>query len=114
MTHDEIAQLDAAGLRLEVARVKGWKRTDLFPGAWQSTFNGFVIADEELTDWPADIRAAWELVEEMVSAGWDVTIDPGQRITVVSISARCGCNYTGMGDTAPLVICRAYLMYKQG
>jgi len=53
MTHDEIMALDACGLRLEVARVKGFSYRD------ESGMPNI------MPDWPRDIAAAWELFLEL-------------------------------------------------
>ena len=88
MTHDEIAQLDAAQLRLEVARVKGWTFWDSLDhlGPWvrhtdpreayyaggiplnkceTPDANKITWDDENDPNWPADIAAAMGLFLEL-------------------------------------------------
>ena len=126
MTHDEIAQLDAAGLRLEVARVKGFidnrefcENEFLGPDNEWYYLESEYEADRIVPNWPADIAAAWELVEEMRAAGQLVIIklwpEPAEFFSIEILWKRDKDGYVQTkGDTAPLAICRAWLMWKQG
>lgn len=65
-------------------------------------------------DYEHSIAAAWELVEEMRDKGACVEMgngwgDPDWRVRIMIE----GSYRYAYGDTAPLAICRAWLMWKQ-
>jgi hypothetical protein len=135
MTNEEIMKLTPEELRLEIAQAKGWgevRKND--SGEWRQAPGYGDLADyqpdylgvppdsgwggghsEGLPNWPADIAAAWELVEEMIENGEA----PGEFIMSWYEEKKWYCqspdrhlqNYT-YADTAPLAICRAYLLWK--
>lgn len=93
-------------LRLAVAKAKGWK--DYGFGWWLEP--GAPFQTHGLPDWPRDISAAWELVEEM-----------HDRLVQVRLSNKgvsmwwcyADIEITAQGSTAPEAICRAYLKWKE-
>ena len=121
MTHDEIAQLDAAQLRLEVAMVKGYidnrqfcENEFLGPDNEWYYLESEYSSDRILPNWPADIAAAWELGEEFPE--WSAGKYPsGYRF--IGWDYRDGELYKAAeeyGQSIEIAICRAYLMWKQG
>lgn len=106
MTNDE--------LRLAIAKAKGWKYLPLTIAPFW-TGEGYV----EASDWPEDIGAAWELVEEM-RADKAITyvylhgcdngrVMPGKEYYVELSSGQCA-----YADTAPRAICMAWLKWQEG
>lgn len=70
----------------------------------------------KLPNWPADISAAWKLVEEMHEKGYGVNIyarDGVYSCEITSPDHMCKQLFYEFADTAPLAICRAYLKWKQ-
>jgi hypothetical protein len=116
----DIDKMTPDELRIAIAKAKGWK-TETF-----HTFSssGRVVGTapdgkffDTVPNWPADIAAAWELVEEVGAKNWTVTIENlADRPT--EVLARIGIPftliwYTGFSDTAPLALCRAWLKLKE-
>lgn len=105
MTNEEITQLPPEELRLAIAKAKGWT---ILPMRIAPCWTGSSYI--ELPDWPADIAAAWGLVEEMTSREhvtldsqgptWTIDVDDYSRTIQVDAA------------TAPLAICQAYLVWK--
>lgn len=127
-------------LRLRIARVKGWSFWTLVDRTIMRSFNfgdkpprevmiaGSVDHEFELKycddfpDWPRDIAAAWELVEEISKTDYFIKISSPQETGgkwLVKIDQK------GWGDnnppppggwwfgmTAPEAICRAWLAWK--
>lgn len=119
-------EMTPADLRLAIARAKGWK--EVGPGGaclvvppegdprrnWAAEWdeNGF---PDWMENWPADITAAWELVDDARAAKMNVHIE--------AEAEECFCLFyppeldeskeaQGIGETAPLAICRAWLAWK--
>jgi len=118
-------------IRLKIAELKGWRdlhpynEHPLKPGAWKA-LTGLEGKDnntdgtKDVPNWPTDISAAWELVEEIEQAGHWVQI----RTPFSGDGYWCGftpdgCsgwngtpdNYT-QADTAARAICLAWLKWK--
>lgn len=131
MTHDEIAQLDDDGLRLEVARAKGWvvckmrKNSSIaYPVLERELEDPVYYAEPSdrivwgsFPDWPRDIAAAWELVEEAQAKPHECYFEISHTPAIPHKGKPCWHvelgGVRGYGDTAPLAICRAWLMWKQ-
>lgn len=127
-TRDEIMQMDAAQLRLAIAEVKGcgdfYVTYDL--DGPLGKLNAKVIID--IQNWPKNISAAWELVEEMIANdrkfhllrfGYLPSGSPKkheQKITWEVCYGEQDVNLLeyARGDTAPLAIARAWLTWKVG
>ena len=140
MTHDEIAQLDAAQLRLEVAKAKGYidnrqfcENEFLGPDNEWYYLESEYSSDRILPNWPADIAAAMGLIVEMRDAGYLVIVkawpvenwqfsSPALKeflrgrvsVEVMSKQADNEVYFHGGGTTIEEAACRAYLMLKQG
>jgi len=112
MTRDEIMAMDGDALRLAVAKALGWRR--VYKGS------GFIVSlspkgeEELLPDWPRDIAAAWELMEEMRNAELNVTIYHAVGVDGWIVSLDYMDNFAYYGETAPIAICRAWLAWKGG
>jgi hypothetical protein len=120
MTKDEIMAMDADALRLAIAEAQGWKRIET-----ASYFTAECWRDPDdldfvyLPDWPADIAAAWELVEEMDKAYFSLTRTNDTHWAPAPFGKiHWECRFYApqkgemFGDTAPLAICRAWLVWK--
>lgn len=100
-------------LRIDVAKAKGWifLEEDRFIGTPDSSG---LSAFQVCPDWPRDITAAWELVEDMRKKSVAVTIttmgpfnETAAYYTIAGISGN-----TFWGKTPPEVIVRVYLAYN--
>jgi hypothetical protein len=125
---------DNAELRLRIAKAKGYvfayvtpsHRGRLYPySPGEIAVAGSPLA-EDIADgheaeiawggtpnWPNDIAAAWELVEEAQAEPYEQAF---QINRTVAISSRWSChvgNYHAYGATAPEAICRAYLAWME-
>ena len=118
-------EMTPAELRLAIARAKGWTHIR------EVAFSGSLIgknphgSSDTLPDWPADIAAAWELVQEgrfiigpEYAGGYDIR-QIGWSVYECWVCAADDVNSeTGHGrelaiaETAPLAICRAWLAWK--
>jgi len=73
----------------------------------------FVEGDGEPPNWPEDIAAAWELVEDSQAKPHELYFDI-EAIICVSNKWRATVGYySRIGLTAPLAICRAWLAWKR-
>lgn len=116
MTRDEIMAMDAAQLRLAIARAKGWERFLSLDGHMLGRSPDGTWFDS-VPDWPNDISAAWELVEEM---GKSCKV----HVSYYAFDTKWYCStirvdeiddvliFFAKDDTAPLAICRAWLLWK--
>jgi hypothetical protein len=71
---------------------------------------------KDIPNWPADIAAAWELVEEIIADGRQVLLYCDRYNYVCKIlEHRFGGKmlFVSEADTAPLAICRAWLAWKE-
>jgi hypothetical protein len=99
-------------LRVMIAEKRGWTKVRMTKILG---LRGHVPQhdwDDALPDWPRDIAAAWELVEEMRAAR--VVFN----FTYIGYASRWYCELAGGryakgGDTAPEAISRAYLQWKE-
>jgi hypothetical protein len=143
LTRDEIENMTAQELRTAIANAKGWSiyHYDKAPAAscyyllWDAegdAINPNYRENERKTEaecwekdcpnWPADIAAAWELVEEIAASDYFCRVTtpagPGQPYLVKIDRKGWGDNNPPppggwwQADTALLVICRAYLAWK--
>lgn len=125
----KIEEMSADELRREIAEAKG---IDVYYdfGKWMSykfpkNINKWPYPTNEVPNWPADIAAAWELVEEMSSAGYFVEVKTpwmpdknNDYLVTVDKQGWADHNPPPPGGnfyapTAPLAICRAYLAWKR-
>jgi hypothetical protein len=97
-------------LRVKIAALKGWN-----------------IAEKDAPNWPVDIAAAWELVEEMKQIGGAVCVEWATEFIDAPFKWWCGANvpqdykvkpftckwHSGRADTAPRAICLAYIAWKE-
>ena len=74
----------------------------------------------DVPNYAKDIRAAWELVTEMIAAGCFVVVQSGNGIddndndNMFTCVVYSDILLTKSGDTAPLAICGAYIAWKEG
>jgi len=102
-------ELDAA-----CAEAMGWERST---GGWLWRANESGTHVRSICDWgpSTDIEGAWELVEAMRHAAWDISVR-----AVVAMPDECSVykddehgveiEVLAIADTAPLAICRAFLL----
>lgn len=98
-------------LRLNVAKRKGFDKLRTSRGRWWGEQQATGYARVYIPDWPADIAAAWGLVEEMVDGHADPHISHGWNPNTWdcdTISPRIH----SLAPTAPRAICIAWLMWK--
>lgn len=122
MTRDEILNLTPEQLRVEIARRKGYTvgvgrmdRASIYSTKWYQAPNG--IRTTVIPDWPNDIAAAWELLEEasdyLISS--TSSLDIGRVYSVRIFGRRVDSHIsTTNTDTLPVKICRAWLMWRKG
>ncbi len=119
-TKDQIMAMTAYQLNRAIAEAKGWrllitgsevkigKTVHKPPTGWFDR-NG---ARAELPEWSRDIAAAWKLVEEMINNNerpqfcWN-----GDEWVFVSVRFENWDNHA-RGETAPLALSRAWLLWK--
>ena len=105
--YDVIMAMDADALMLAIARTRGWARTEDYTGS----------------DWPRDIAAAWRLAEEENITVFHLA-GKGKKFLAIAVKDEIDFSFGGgwlecqfwegaTGDTAPLAICRAYLLRKK-
>lgn len=131
MTRDEILSLTPERLRAEIAKRKGYVigSGPMDSAAKYSGCKWWTAPDGRRTsvipDWTSDITAAWELVEEMNNSeeglsdlwygtvcgklGWIYTF----RFYFMGAYKHGATELIASSDTAPLAICRAWLMWKE-
>ncbi len=105
-------------LRIEVAKAKGWKNVKYLPVS--ETIMGIPPDGEMIPDYvpnyPHDISAAWELVEEIKDNFEDFQLyhhfedQPGDGWYC---SFGQNNKYLVIADTAPKAITRAYLIWNE-
>jgi hypothetical protein len=122
-------------LRLRIARLDGW----IFPGESEQgdidyMLNHYGISNHPVPDYPNDIAAAWELVDEMNHSG-DGFVDLIYAIHDNGPQLKWLCEFRmlskwivkngndpldgrsdyilGLAPTAPEAICRAWLAWKE-
>lgn len=131
MTDDE--------LRLEIAKAKGWNfpheeiytqfvTREMAMDACDMSMEGMPIPDSvwvqgdgDPPNWPADISAAWELVEEVITADYRAGIwqlKEGYNCSILKPIYLDGdefvrCVTESQADTAPRAICEAWLAWKK-
>jgi hypothetical protein len=128
MTRDEIMQLTAEELRMEIAKAKGWQIYHYDKDIAENCYYLLVDSDfdavnpfnyrkteaecweKDLPGWPANIADAWELVEEMGKL---------ENVTIQNVEDYWRCEVDDMArtigacaTTAPIAICKAYLRWK--
>jgi hypothetical protein len=121
---NDIDKMTPEELRIAIAKAKGWTRTNVSENGMAIVFvdpDG-ATHDESETNWPADIVAAWTLVEEMADQG-DVFIESWQDDEWFIANhplpikprglARDDGKATGKRDIC-LAICRAWLAWDAG
>lgn len=111
----EIDELSIEELRLEIAKAKGWTPPGNLPWRWRL---GKKLVDSTPDWWPLDIADAWELVEEMGSEDWSMTIEklpnrPQEIICRVFQPMVSGHSILAFADTAPLAISRLWLKWQR-
>ena len=131
MTHDEIDQMDAAQLRLEVAMVKGYidnrqfcENEFLGPDNEWYYLESEYSSDRILPNWPADIAAAMGLFLELPlprrihqEDGTFYVLCGGRSYgpsTDMEMDFYAEVDEEGEPNALCVAICRAYLMWKQG
>lgn len=113
-------------LRLQISRVKGWKREyGRMDQASSKDHEYFIKPDGTKSmyppDWPRDIAAAWGLVEEMNYSGvWSLSNGDGDSMDFRLILYCTPENFHKnmhpifmSCDSAPEAICRAWLAWKE-
>ena len=116
MTRDEIMAMSAEQLRVAIAEKLGYenvRQQNRIGFLGKSKEDGFYY---DIPDYPNDIAAAWELVEDWHDKGEVESIDyvasDGIRSMVYSCSLRHSHIYA-TAPTAPLAISRAWLMWSE-
>jgi hypothetical protein len=64
-----------------------------------------------VSNWPVDIKAAWELVEEMYN--YNIKKIGGVTTAVLYPDTHILHGQVGKADTAPLAICHAFIQWKE-
>lgn len=121
-TREQILAMDATQLRLAIAEKLGYvKAFGRMDSASQRDHVFYVKPDGRFTsyipDWPNSISEAWGLAEEMRSSEKWIAVDSVSDGWVCLAGGACESEHwcSGFpGDTAPLAICRAWLMWKEG
>ena len=94
-------------IRLKVAKIKGWTVIQDLSLDMQPWLEG-------IPNWPVNIADAMGLIVEMQSEPYLQAI---QITRVPAIGKRwvmwVGANITETGDTLPMVICLAYIQWKE-
>lgn len=88
-------------------------------GCNEDGYNDYLPCTAYHPDWATSIPAAWRLVEEMRDAGQLVIIklwpDKSFIFSIEILWKNDSDGYVQtVSDTAPLAICRAWLMWKEG
>lgn len=113
MTDDE--------LRLAIAKAKGWSDTKVL-GDCFVVYSPEGYVKPNYPDWPTDIGAAWELVEEMRAGGVtvEITADPNddnnqeRKYGIVlrrEVYTLGWAGFMGWATTAARAICEAWLVW---
>ena len=124
-------------LNERIAQVKGYWYS---PNGWYGTDTHWAAENGTLPDWSNSILEAWKLVDEMIEAGLDFTIEH-ELLTENPYTKhnpliwKCyatrwkkrGVSYGSWGnfidaeegtwdetDTAPIAICKTYISWKGG
>jgi len=148
-TRNEIMAMDAEELRRETAKalgfipfdetrcpVCGWTYSSdaskgCVPGDCSMRPSPRVRADEDYSNWPEDIAAAWTLVDEMGNSGTGlpdlcfksgyIAAERGRTAWVFEFRLFAAGVYKygvheliGVGETPMLAISRAWLLWKEG
>jgi len=98
----------------------GWRKVE--KREWfeeQMYTDGNVVwRHRDMPNYSGDMRAAYELVLEMCSAKFSVNIntnvDASGIFCVCSMGDENLVYFVGVGETAPLAICKLYLAWKEG
>ncbi len=126
-TRYEIMAMSAKELRIEIAKLKGYEWHCYMFGLSTQTYvleskrsESFGVTDMPMPqkatrldcpDYPYDIAAAWELVEEAYKKEFAISIE---AMPVISRRWHIHLgNYNGQDDTLPLAICRAWLLMME-
>lgn len=134
MTRDDIMQMTPEQLRLEIIKAKGWKKTGVNRFGIRKPGNIQMFIDDVYSlpdgtskilfpEWPTNITAAWELVEEMRQAdNTEVYLDAMYNHFGIHVfnNEQFGDEQSNSlhllaeahAETMPLAICRAYLQWK--
>lgn len=122
-------------LRCEIAKAKGWKYQDESPANYDKRIIGWWIHPTQLNingnpkahtgnsrpfpNWSESIVDAWELVEEARKDGAKLVLFENQNEEYNTYYAYFGGQHRignepwiTYGNTAPLAICHAYMMWK--
>ena len=114
MTQKPVEEMTAEELREEIARLRGWTDTDRPLVHWKTPPSHPRWA--WVPNWPSDIAAAWQLVEEIEKECHAVSMERGSKKQWDCVILPEEVQETwvvGEGDTAPLAICRAYVAWKR-
>jgi hypothetical protein len=98
---------------LVAEKVMGWRYVTFPDGAMPHVKHWHGPNDEcLLPDFSGSINAAWQLVEKLIEAGWNVGVDKYARTSPcveVNIWNAGNDEVIQLADTAPLAICLAAL-----
>lgn len=117
MSDDKFAETNDRVLALH-----GWRKIEKREH-WERQLyvdNSGVFRSIDVPNYAKDMRAAWELVTEMIAAGCFVVVQSGNGIDDNDNDNMFTCVVyndillTKSGDTAPLAICGAYIAWKEG
>ena len=123
MTRDEVMALSKGELRVEIAKALGFMGVhhgdnDTLWG--HKTINSYQYSD--LPDWPNDIKAAFDLAENVRSQGYTFDLSMDEKVTGKQdrvmvmfsiISLDLPYPIQAEAETAPLAISRAWLIWKK-
>ena len=117
-TRDEIMAMSADELRIEIAKKEGFSNfDDRF-----SDGEGVLLAkspnsyNDHVPDYPHDIAAAWELVEEMARNGMLVTFQISRNVVSILVNTPIfdGSETIRVNDiSASTTISRAWLIWSE-
>lgn len=107
MNKEEIMAMSPEQLIIEIAKLKGYFERSII------TFDDILPSQRYgLPRWTTSIAEAWKLVEEVIAQEFWVDIENyPSTISLWSVSFGTS-NF--LGTSAPLAICRAWLMWKTG
>ena len=105
----------------KILALHGWQKVEKREWFEEQTYtDGNVVwRHRDMPNYSGDMRAAWELVTEMIAAGCFVVVQSGNGIDDNDNDNMFTCVVyndillTKSGDTAPLAICEAYMAWKR-
>lgn len=129
MNRDEIMQMDAAQLRIEIAKAKGYEEKHGFLDAWSINPKTYWVTPtgrltSVLPDWPTSIADAWELEGELTLKNWKDYVYTLQFVVAKDVETIFTCDFDDESrieihpfeliHATPEQRSRAWLIWKAG